>query len=75
MKKVFLSLLFIGSIGFSFAQRTIKIDAQDDHEAIINKAALVLPTSNQYAYKTTEFNCFIHFGPNTFTSKRMGRWF
>ncbi len=51
---------------------TIKIDKSDSREEIIRKAAHVIPTGNQYEYKKTEFNGFIHFGPNTFTRMEWG---
>ncbi len=57
------------------AQRTIKVEPGDSKETIIEKAANVLPTKNQYEYKKLEYNCFIHFGINTFTRKEWGDGF
>ena len=50
---------------------TIRIQG-DSHEQIIEKAANVIPTSDQYNYKKLEFTCFVHFGPNTFTRMEWG---
>lgn len=56
----------------SQAQQTIKVEAGDSPEAIIEKAAHLLPTANQYNYKKLEYTCFVHFGVNTFTAKEWG---
>ena len=78
MKTIFsiLFAVFFGITG-SFAQenRTIKIDQDDTPEQIVQKAAMVRPTPNQYDYKKLEFTCFVHFGPNTFTRKEWGNGF
>jgi alpha-L-fucosidase len=50
---------------------TIKIQG-DSHDQIIEKAAHVIPTLDQYNYKKLEFTCFVHFGPNTFTRMEWG---
>ena len=44
--------------------------ANADHDvpvALLRAAAHVTPTPKQLAWQETEFNCFIHFGMNTFT--------
>ncbi|MCK5821943.1 MAG: alpha-L-fucosidase, partial [Bacteroidales bacterium] len=79
MMKTIFSILFAVFFGItgSFAQenRTIKIDQDDTPEQIVQKAAMVRPTPNQYDYKKLEFTCFVHFGPNTFTRKEWGNGF
>lgn len=57
---------------FIAPQSTIKIEEGDTQEAIIGKAAHVVPTENQLDALRNEFIAFIHFGPNTFTRKEWG---
>ncbi|MCT4590424.1 MAG: alpha-L-fucosidase [Carboxylicivirga sp.] len=57
------------------AQNTVKIESGDTEAMIIEKAANVLPTKNQYDYKKLEYTCFVHFGVNTFTRKEWGDGF
>ncbi len=62
MKKVFLLLLCIFSLlgtqaqnaGIEF-QNTIKVEAGDSNERIIEKAAHIIPTANQQAALKNEF--------------------
>jgi len=51
---------------------TQKIEPGDPPEAIVAKAAHVVPTPRQAAHLRRGFIGFIHFGPNTFTGKEWG---
>ncbi|MBD8489509.1 alpha-L-fucosidase [Echinicola sp. CAU 1574] len=72
-------------LGFQYCQKakaqeipyapTIAIDKDDSEDSIRIKAAHVIPTKNQYQALKDEFIAFVHFGPNTFTSKEWGSGF
>lgn len=53
-------------------RNTIRIDKGDSKEIIIEKAAHVVPSTNQYNALRNEFIAFIHFGPNSFTRMEWG---
>lgn len=53
-------------------QNTIKIEPGDSKDVIIEKAAHIIPNSNQLAALENEFIAFIHFGPNSFTRMEWG---
>lgn len=48
------------------------LEPGESHEAIIEKAANVIPTPRQVAYHKREFSGFIHYGPNSYTAKEWG---
>jgi len=79
MKKTSLLIVFVLFVGalsaYSQANRTIKLNADDTPEQIVEKAAMVRPTPNQYNFKKLEFTCFVHFGPNTFSRMEWGNGF
>lgn len=50
----------------------VAIDPSDSPQAIIEKAARVVPSKAQMIHHRSEYNGFIHFGPNTFTGVDWG---
>ena len=50
----------------------VAIEPSDSPQAIIEKAARVVPNKAQMIHHRSEYNGFIHFGPNTFTGVDWG---
>ncbi len=50
----------------------VPLDAADTPEAILSKAARLVPNRPQQLYHLDEFSAFIHFGPNTFSGVEWG---
>ena len=69
---IFLLLPFYAQSQSINFQSTIKVEANDSQEMIINKAAHVVPTAGQYSMLQNQFIAFIHFGINTFTRLEWG---
>lgn len=70
---VFMAALCIDGYSQQMAfKNTIEISSTDNPEIIIEKAAHVIPSSNQMRALEKEFIAFIHFGPNTFTRMEWG---
>ncbi len=51
---------------------TIQVETNDSNDRIMEKAAHVIPTANQWSALQNEFIAFVHFGPNTFTQVEWG---
>lgn len=54
---------------------TVRVDPSDTEEAVIEKAAGLVPTPRQVEALENGFIGFLHFGPNTFTQREWGTGF
>ncbi len=80
MSSLLFSLALAGSIVVGVSDtipyaNTIEILPTDSEEAIVAKAAHVVPTANQLDALDREFIGFVHIGPNTFSRTEWGTGF
>ncbi len=69
----FLTLALISPVALGQVyEHHVAIDPADSPEAIIEKAARVVPNKAQMIHHRSEYNGFIHFGPNTYTGVDWG---
>lgn len=70
---IFLILLAAVNFGQSISRNIVSVNSTDTPQQIIEKAANVIPSPNQYEWQKLELTGFVHFGINTFDEVEWGQ--